>query len=289
MIGYDLLILAFTTGMVVTVNPCGFAMLPAYLSFFVGAETDTPRPVDNTIRRAVVVATAMTVGFVATFAVVGLSVNLLSDAAYQVAPWISVVIGIALVVLGLALLVGFQPIVRLPHLERGGSSTDVRSMALFGASYAIASCGCTLPLFVGTMSTMFGRSLGDGAQYFLAYSLGFGLVITALTVAIAVGHRSLVGHVRRLLPFVHRIAGALLVLTGAYIAYYGYIEVRTGQGQGVPRSAVVDRVSGWSSQASNWIVNQGGETIGAALLLVVFGAVALGHLAKGARDREKSM
>jgi cytochrome c biogenesis protein CcdA len=286
MIGYDLLILAFTTGMVVTVNPCGFAMLPAYLSFFVGAETDTARPVDNTVRRAVVVATAMTVGFVATFAVTGLTVNLLSDAAYQVAPWISVVIGLGLVGLGLALLIGFQPIVRLPHLERGGRNTNVASMILFGASYAVASCGCTLPLFVGTMTTMFGRSLGDGAQYFLAYSLGFGLVITALTVAIAVGHRSVVGHVRRLLPFVHRIAGALLVLTGTYIAYYGYIEVRTGQGQGIPRSTVVDRVSDWSSQTSNWMVQQGGETLGAALLLIVIGAIAIGGYSRARHERE---
>ena len=32
------LALAFTAGMVATVNPCGFAMLPAYLSYFLGLE-----------------------------------------------------------------------------------------------------------------------------------------------------------------------------------------------------------------------------------------------------------
>jgi len=31
--------LAFTTGMLATVNPCGFAMLPAYLSYFLGVES----------------------------------------------------------------------------------------------------------------------------------------------------------------------------------------------------------------------------------------------------------
>jgi len=284
MIGYDLLLLAFTTGIVVTVNPCGFAMLPAYLSFFVGPETDTPQPADDAVRRAIIVAAAMTAGFVATFAVIGLSVNLLSDAAYTVAPWLSVVIGIALVVLGIALVIGFQPMVRLPHLERGGSATNVPSMMLFGVSYAVASCGCTLPLFVGTMSTLFGRSLGEGAQYFLAYSLGFGLVSTAMTVALALGHRSIVRRLRQVLPFVHRVAGALLVLTGLYIAYYGYIEIRSGQGQGIPRSSVVDRVSGWSSQASNWIVQQGGETVGAVLLLVVIGAIGIGNYSRARRE-----
>ena len=30
------LALAFAAGLVATVNPCGFAMLPAYLSYFMG-------------------------------------------------------------------------------------------------------------------------------------------------------------------------------------------------------------------------------------------------------------
>ena len=32
------LALAFASGMVATVNPCGFAMLPAYLGYFLGLE-----------------------------------------------------------------------------------------------------------------------------------------------------------------------------------------------------------------------------------------------------------
>ncbi|MBA2575429.1 MAG: hypothetical protein H0V05_02115 [Euzebyaceae bacterium] len=30
--------LAFTAGLVASVNPCGFAMLPAYLSFLIGSD-----------------------------------------------------------------------------------------------------------------------------------------------------------------------------------------------------------------------------------------------------------
>ena len=42
---------AFTTGMLATVNPCGFAMLPAYLSYFLGIETRR-RPPRRRRRRA---------------------------------------------------------------------------------------------------------------------------------------------------------------------------------------------------------------------------------------------
>ena len=284
MIGYDLLLLAFTTGMVVTVNPCGFAMLPAYLSFFVGAEAaETPLPIRDAVRRALVVGSAMTAGFVATFAVVGLTVSRLSDAAYTITPWMSVVIGLALTVFGIALLAGLQPMVRLPHLDRGGRTTGVVSMVLFGVSYAVASVGCTLPLFVGTMSTVFGRSLGQGIQYFVAYALGFGLIITTLTITLAVGERSLVGHVRRVLPFVHRIAGGMLVLTGSYIAYYGSVEVRTGQGRGIVHSPIINQVTTWSSQASTWILEQGGERVGAALGIVIVGALAVAFATRSPR------
>ena len=38
------LALAFAAGMVATVNPCGFAMLPAYLSYFMGLSEGVASP-----------------------------------------------------------------------------------------------------------------------------------------------------------------------------------------------------------------------------------------------------
>lgn len=128
------------------------------------------------------------------------------------------VIGVVMAAVGVALLAGRNPTVRGPHLERGGRTRGIGSMLLFGVSYAVASIGCTLPLFVGTMSTMFGRSVAEGVEYFLAYAAGFGLVVTALTITLAAGQQSLVHALRRSLHFVGRVAGALLVVTGVYVA-----------------------------------------------------------------------
>ena len=52
------LALAFTAGMVATVNPCGFAMLPAYLSFFLGLEGDDDDAPQATLGQAGRVALA---------------------------------------------------------------------------------------------------------------------------------------------------------------------------------------------------------------------------------------
>jgi cytochrome c biogenesis protein CcdA len=68
------IVYAFGVGMVATFNPCGFAMLPAYLSYFLGLENarDTDNRADATVLRALAVGAAMTAGFVVVFGVLGL-------------------------------------------------------------------------------------------------------------------------------------------------------------------------------------------------------------------------
>src|SRR5438128_10567526 len=106
------LALAFTTGMIVTVNPCGFAMLPAYLSFFVG--DDDQRDARNAVARALLVGPTVTFGFVSTFAVLGLVVAQLSTSVYDIAPWVSLIIGGTLALVGFAFVVGFEATLRVP-------------------------------------------------------------------------------------------------------------------------------------------------------------------------------
>ncbi|MEY2438437.1 MAG: cytochrome c-type biosis protein [Acidimicrobiaceae bacterium] len=271
MIDVDLA-LAVTTGMVFTVNPCGFAMLPAYLSFFVGVEqgADVAADARASVARALAVAIAVTVGFATSYALLGLVVSRLTDGVYDVAPWVSVLIGLALVSFGVALLAGYAPNLRTPHLDKGGRTRGFGSMVLFGVSYAVASLGCTLGLFLGVMSTNFGRGFASGVAYFSAFAAGFFLVVASLTVAIALAEHSLVRTVRRVLPFVNRIAGALLVLTGAYVAWYGVVSIRT------PTSSdgVVDKVTLWSSDASDWVQRTGGTTIALVLSTVITAAAA---------------
>jgi cytochrome c biogenesis protein CcdA len=269
------LLLAFTTGMVVTVNPCGFAMLPAYLSYFVGSTSkDNDTPASSTLRRSLLVGLTVTIGFVSTFAVVGLIVNHLSTGVYDVAPWISVVIGLALLAAGIAMVAGLAPTFRSPHLDSGGRTRGLGSMALFGMSYGIASIGCSLPLFLTYMVGNLGKGIAAGTVYVAAYASGFGLVITALTVSLGLGYRSLTVGLRRVLPSVNRIAGGLLAVAGAYIAYYGTVEIRTSRGRGDTSNGITDRVAGWSSTITTWVQHIGAAKIGAVLAATTTAAIA---------------
>jgi cytochrome c-type biogenesis protein len=268
-----------TLGMVATVNPCGFAMLPAYLSYFLGledSEADEPRA---TVAQAVQVAGAVAGGFLAVFALAGAAVELTSLPVYENVPWVSIVIGLGLLVLGSAMLFGFEPNVRLPRLDRGGRERTIGSMFVFGVSYAVASIGCTLPLFLTAVAGTITRdSVLDGALVFAVYGLGMTLLLLGLTVGMALARTSIVRWLRRAQPYIGRVAGGLVALAGAYVAYYGWHSRGLRQGQ-VPDSNVTDVVAGWSTDATRWIDDVGAVRIGVVVaVLLVAMTVAVRHV-----------
>ena len=111
--------LAFGAGMIATVNPCGFAMLPAYLGFFVGSDGQT-RTAGDRIARALVVSGAMTAGFVTVFGLVGLLVQTVASSIDDHLSKVTIVIGFVLVGLGIWLLTGRELRVRSPRMSSSG-------------------------------------------------------------------------------------------------------------------------------------------------------------------------
>ncbi|MGH2669170.1 MAG: cytochrome c biogenesis CcdA family protein, partial [bacterium] len=59
------LALGFAAGMVAAFNPCGFAMLPAYVSWFLGLETNEgQQPAQAGVFRSLAVGASVSVGVV---------------------------------------------------------------------------------------------------------------------------------------------------------------------------------------------------------------------------------
>lgn len=273
------LALAFGAGMVASVNPCGFAMLPAYLSYFVGLEESQPPGPRRAVPRAVGVGLVVTAGFVAVFGLVGLVVSQVSSAVLAQAKWATIVIGVVLCGLGVALLAGRQLILPLPHLERGGSRRELGSMLLFGISYAVASLTCALAPFLAATSSTFNRSgLLSGSASFVAYALGMGAIVTALTVAVALARTSVVGALRRAGRHVTRVSGVLVLVAGLYVTWYGWYEVRLDRG-GAVEDPVVDAALDVQTTLTGWIDDVGTTRLGLICLAVVVGLVLVGRSA----------
>lgn len=280
------LALSFTAGMIAAFNPCGFALLPAYLSYFVGIDDDAASPGAGgpSVARALLVGATVAGGFVAVFGSAGLLVTGLSLRIQTLSPWLSIVIGLALAGLGVAMLRGFKPTLALPRVSAGTKGRGLGGMFMFGVSYATVSLSCTLPVFLAAVATTFQEStLVAGVATFLAYALGMGAVLMVLTLALALARDALVAHLRRVLPLVQRLSGAMLVVAGSYVAYYAWYEIQLNRGRDVP-SGPVELVGDASGSVSSWIDETGAGGLGLAIAVILVAAViAAGAVARRQR------
>jgi cytochrome c-type biogenesis protein len=275
--------LALTAGLLAAVNPCGFAMLPAYLSFLVlddGGDRDRPRAV----RRALLLTAAMTVGFVAVFGGFGLLAAPAAGAVARNLPWVSIVIGIALVGAGGWLLAGRQLPALTPKMGTGPEVTyRFGSMVLFGASYAVASLGCTIGPFLAVVVAGFRTdSVAAGIGLFVAYAAGMALLVGAVALAVALAKASFVRGLRRAAPLIGRAAGGLLMVAGAYVAWYGWYEIRVLRGDSVS-DPVVDGAADIQTTLAGWLDRIGPVTIAVAFAVLLAATATLVRLRRTRR------
>jgi cytochrome c biogenesis protein CcdA len=258
--------LAFAAGLVAAVNPCGFAMLPAYLLLVVGGSRDGERasPLAG-VGRALSATAGMALGFLTVFGVFGALTISAATTVQRYLPYATVVIGIVLVALGIWLLSGRElaaltPRPLGPRWAPKQQGSRIAGMYGYGISYAIASLSCTIgPFLAVTAAGLRSGSIVTGVSIYLAYVAGLTLVVGVLAVAAATASSAVADRLRRILPFVNRIGGALLVLVGLYVGYYGLYELRLLNTAADPRDAVIlaagrlqGTLAGWVHQHGVW-------------------------------------
>jgi len=271
------LALAFTAGMVATVNPCGFALLPAYLSYFLGLDDGHAGSRANPALRALAVSAAVTLGFVVVFGIMGVIWSSVSGWLGTRLPYVTMVVGVGLVALGIAMLRGFEPTLNLPHLQLSERRRELSSMFLYGVSYAIASLSCTIGVFIAvTSTTLAGSSFAQGVATFVAYGLGMGATLSILTIAVAMAKQGIVTRFRSLLPHIHTISGVLLILAGTFVSYYAWVEVQ--ELNNGSSSRVVSSARDLQSSLQRWAEGQGAARLALAAAVLIGGAVAISML-----------
>jgi cytochrome c biogenesis protein CcdA len=218
---------AFGAGMVSAVNPCGFAMLPAYLSLYLGSHEDDFRKRSPVRRawRALLIGAVVSLGFILLFGLAGVAVSAGGNAILGAMPWVGAVIGAVLVLMGVWMFAGrgLYTGVFERFAERVGDpkAMGVRGFFLFGLAYGLASLSCTLPVFLAVIgSSITTGSFASGAGQFLSYGLGMASVLLTLTLALAFFKQGMVLWFRKTVPYVPLASAILLVLAGGYIIYY---------------------------------------------------------------------
>jgi len=252
---------SFILGVMAAVNPCGFVLLPTYLVYYLGTELN--REDENkttTLRRGLSVGLAVSSGFIGLFIVVGIISRAFTTVIRDNAKYAALIIGIGLVIMGIAMLFGWKLPIAQPDVSVQRKRTTW-NMFMFGIVYAIASIGCTIGLLISVILGSINRhGFVSGVISIVLYGLGMGLLVTSLTVALAFARVGLVSTIKKSFKWFDTISAAFVVLTGLYLTWY-WLGAITDRGS----DGVTSRVEHWQTSVAQFL-----QDAGVYPLLIVF-------------------
>lgn len=250
-------------GMLAAVNPCGFVLLPTYLTAYLAVEEHADA--QTRVKRSLVVGASVSAGFIGVFLVVGSISRVFTGWLAANAKYPALVIGVALIGIGGRMLSGWRPKFWVPSFAGGGRRGSAPNMMLFGVVYAVASIGCTIGLLTTAILGSFSRhGVLSGVISVALYGLGMGLFVTALTVSLAFAKGSLLRGGRSIMRFVNRLSSLLVLLSGIYLTWYWYVAITQRSEPGT----LVEVVGGWQNGVAERVTN-----VGSLPLVAVFVAL----------------
>ncbi|MFM8857283.1 MAG: cytochrome c biogenesis CcdA family protein [Actinomycetota bacterium] len=260
----DRLWLSFGSGLLAAVNPCGFVLLPTYLMYFLGV-TGRPGTQQASVKRALLVSGALSAGFMSVFILVGGITRLFTDWINQNAKYVALLIGVALIILGIAMLFGYRLPFTTPKLDPGQRDRTVFSMFVFGIAYAVASIGCTIGPFSATvLGTIDTEGFGQGILAIGLYGIAMSLLVTTLTVSLALAQGGLLKVLRSGMKYVEVASAVVMILSGMFLAWYWLNDIRRNYSDGVTGNVLT-----WQERVQQWIDSN------RTLLAIAFSIVVL--------------
>src|SRR5438105_2949023 len=159
---------AFVAGMAASVNPCGFVLLPGLVSYYLGLGADEGpgrRSWGRKVAKGLLLGVVATAGFVLLFGAVGLAIAAGAQALVRLFPLVGLLVGVALAGVGVWSLIARRSFgLAVVHKVQLPRAAGLRGVFLYGVGYALASLGCTLPIFLVVVgSALAARGLGAAA------------------------------------------------------------------------------------------------------------------------------
>jgi cytochrome c biogenesis protein CcdA len=236
-----------------------------YLGTELNREQESPA---TTVRRGLTVGVAVSSGFVGLFIVVGIISRAFTTVIRDNAQYAALVIGIALVAMGIAMFRGWKLPISQPNVAMQKQRTW-RNMFLFGIVYAVASIGCTIGLLVSVILGSVGRhGFVSGVISIALYGLGMGLLVTSLTVALAFARFGFVSNLKKSFPIFDKVSAIAVVLTGLYLTWYWFGAI-TNRGS----DGVIGRVERLQTDVAVFLQNTGAYVLAIVFIAVIATAV----------------
>jgi len=227
MVNVALTSLAFSAGLVSFVNPCGFALLPVYITYYFKNEGLEKAKLLRRIFAGLLLGLIVSLGFAATFSLVGIVVTYLGRGLLKYVGWFDLAMGVLLIIIGIIYLFNFNTKINLNKITIVGEKLKSNklknryfSFFIYGIGFATASLGCTLPIFLLVITTAAkANGIFEGLFVFLAYAAGMSLFMLAFSLLVAVSKTTIEKTLTKALPYIYKLGPIIVIIAGAYLIY----------------------------------------------------------------------
>ncbi len=217
------ILLAFTAGLVTAFNPCGIALLPAYLLYLLSGRVRQTR---WRWFNGAIAGLLTTVGAAAIFGAASLVLSTVGQVLFEIVPVVSLLMAVFLIILAVFTWRGSLKFNALPGtggvaaLQKIFERGSAQGFIAYGMSFGMVSLTCSLPVFMVVVGEGLSRPLPEQALLFGAFAMGLGAVITGLATATAVTRVFVERVIGQVMPMVQKVSAAIMIAAAAYLVWY---------------------------------------------------------------------
>lgn len=158
---------------------------------------------------------------------IGFIVSYIGRGLLQYVGWFDLSIGILLIIIGFIYLFNLNDKINLNKLSTFGEklkSNKLRnkyfSFFFYGIGFAIASLGCTLPIFLLVVTAAIQQTgIANGMIIFLIYVAGMSFFMILFSVAVALSKTIIEKTLKRWMPYLYKLGALVVIFAGAYLIY----------------------------------------------------------------------
>jgi cytochrome c-type biogenesis protein len=228
---YSLFLFSFSLGIITFFSPCAFPMLPGYISYYLGIDSEyniknyisKKEKLYSFLKNGIIGGIVCASGALLVIVSIGICISFFGDLIRETIKenlfQLNLFVGIILIILGLIMVfnikINFNFKIKNAPIRKG-----YYGIFFYGILYSLVSISCVIPLFLGVMIRAINTSnIIEGIIIFLTYAFGLCLFLIIITIIISIAKIAIIKKINKMLPLIQKIGSLILIIIGIWLIY----------------------------------------------------------------------